>query len=490
MNTRLMGGMRLASIAAVAVWTGGQLLAQQPTDNSTKKPGAKKPAARPDPDTAETRALAAPDDPSTLLTKPKTNKKGDDDSSAPVDKPVKSQSPEYILRVNDDPFADTPQAPKTDAGKTGDKTKPADAPATDAPKSTGKATDDTKPATGASGAKPARNGKTLLDFTTPDKGTDEKPADDKTTKPTSKPAGDDLFGNTPKTLKKDSDNPFEESPGKPSTSAGSADQPKKSPLDLPTDIKPSELELSPAQALLKKGQDLIDAGKYKQAIDPIKQSIKMAPTDATGPYQLGIAYRMLGEYDDAIDAFSDALKQDAELGDAYLRRGVCWYYKGEYNLAAADFEDAAGVNYNDPRPLTWKGITLAQRGQLRDAVNAYSQALRFDNRYSLAHVNRGLSYIALQEYDKAVDDFDQAIRSSPKDSNLYVRRGIAQAGSGDWQAAVRSYTAAIRLDPKNAEAYIDRGWAYQQLGDQAKAAADTAKGRELQSTGNKVSTSR
>jgi len=106
----------------------------------------------------------------------------------------------------------------------------------------------------------------------------------------------------------------------------------------------------------------------------------------------------------------------------------------------------------------------------------------------LAHVNRGLAYLALQDYDKAAADFDQAIRNSPKDAMLYFRRGLAQGGAGNWQAAVKSYSEAIRLNPQYAEAFRNRSAAYQQLGDSARAQADGAQWQQLQKAANAATT--
>jgi tetratricopeptide (TPR) repeat protein len=280
---------------------------------------------------------------------------------------------------------------------------------------------------------------------------------------------------------------------KPGDSA--AEKPQK-PTDILLDTKTTEPPPSPGQAELKRGQDLIEAGKYSEAVEPLKKSIKLLPgspaTDsAPAHYELGIAYRMLNRFDDAIEEFSEALRIDPAIQDAVLRRGICWYYKDEYSLAQADFDEAAGAggDNHDARPLTWKGMTLIKLGQIREAVNTYSEALRFDNRYAPAHVNRGLAYLALREYDRAIADFDQAIRSTPKDASLFYKRGVAQGALGDFRAAVKSYTEAIRINPKYADAYSNRSAAYQRLGDTAKAQADATRSLELKSAANRAAQS-
>jgi tetratricopeptide (TPR) repeat protein len=400
-----------------------------------------------------------------------------------------------------DPFADEtsdakPAAAEKSAGKSDEKLSP--------------------PKPGLKAKTDAKSAKDLDDpfaTTPPAKKADVKPS---LTDPFPEPKATD--SKTPAKTTKHSDNPFEEKePGKlgdakspadtkpqpdnplpdtkPLPDAKTPDTGPRSPADLLKDTRSTEPEPTPGQAELKKGQELLDAGKYSDAIAPLKDAIKKAPTDG-GPgtadaahNALGIAYRMLSRYDDAIEEFSEALKLNAELGDAYFRRGICWYYKDEYPLAQADFEDAAATTEKErdrTRPLTWKGMTLVRQGLVRDAVNVYSEALRYDNAYAAAHINRGLAYLSLKEYPKAIADFDQAIRSTPKDASLYFKRGVAQSGSGDWTAAVKSYSEAIRLNPKYADAYGNRSLAYRRIGDTAKSQADAEKSQQLKTDADRA----
>ena len=416
-----------------------------------------------------------------------SDKKENTRSDAAKTAPSKSTTNSGAKAKLPDPFADE---------ATGVVEKPADkASDTRADKST-----DTKPdkSSGKGAAKPEEP------FAeTPSKGRFDKKADSKPAKGPTDPFGDstptktdlgsgadsdksskkspDKTGKTEPALlpgadasKKSSLNPFEDKddskPGdkkpddaKPSemksdekkpTESGTEKQPQK-PSDILLDTKTTEPPPSPGQAELKQGQDFIAAGKYTEAIEPLKKSIKLFPalpaTDsAPVQYELGIAYRMLNRYDDAIKEFSEAIKTDPAIPDAMLRRGICWYYKDEYSLAQADFDEAAGINSNDPRPLTWKGMTLVKVGQIRDAITAYSEALRFDSRYVPAHINRGLAYISLREYGKAVADFDQAIRSTPDDASLFYKRGVAQAHwaiSARRSSRTRKRSGSIRSTP-------------------------------------------
>ena len=61
---------------------------------------------------------------------------------------------------------------------------------------------------------------------------------------------------------------------------------------------------------------------------------------------------------------------------------------------------------------------------------------------------------------------------------VYYSSGLAYAYDGNEQA-IQYYDEAIRLDPNYAKAYYGRGLAYEEIGEEAKAAADFAKAKQL-----------
>jgi tetratricopeptide (TPR) repeat protein len=250
----------------------------------------------------------------------------------------------------------------------------------------------------------------------------------------------------------------------------------------PSDQPSTENDLVPGQADFQQGEDLRAAGKYAQAIEAYKKAIKISKGDPSQFVAIGICYRMLDRYDEAIAAFSNAidLHPGAEdIAEAYLRRGICWFHKGEYGPALLDFDEASGLVNTDARAPTWKGMTLARQGRMLDAVNTYSIAILNDNRYVLAHVNRGLAYAALQDYRKAIYDFNAALNVTPNDATLYYKRATVQSLSGDYRAAIQSDNEAIRLNPRYAPAYQNRSEAYRQLGNSAKADSDSQRAQQL-----------
>ena len=61
----------------------------------------------------------------------------------------------------------------------------------------------------------------------------------------------------------------------------------------------------------------------------------------------------------------------------------------------------------------------------------------------------------------------------------YSNRGFAYYNQEEYEKAIVDYSKSIELDPTDAGVYSLRGLAYELLGDEKKAAADSAKAKEL-----------
>jgi tetratricopeptide (TPR) repeat protein len=297
------------------------------------------------------------------------------------------------------------------------------------------------------------------------------------------------------------DNPFRDDPDQPADEKAPPPRdarPRGDLTDSPSPSDASDGEMLPSgldPELASAYNDLLTAGKFAEAIPLLESAAKQLPTQIVDVSQLdaiwyvwhrlGIAYRMTERYDEAINAFGAAaqaaryaLSPNAEAMSR-LSRGIVWFYKGEPRIAAAEFDQAASAAINDPRPEFWKGVVLASQERYRDAITAYSSALRLYNDYPLARNNRGLAYLKIGEYDFAVADFDEVIRQMPNSASAYYKRAIALGRRGDLRQAVSSYDEAIRLDPDFAPAYYNRGLVHRRLGNTQQANADLAKAREL-----------
>jgi TolA-binding protein len=119
------------------------------------------------------------------------------------------------------------------------------------------------------------------------------------------------------------------------------------------------------------GYFLLEAGAHKEAIDVLKEAVKIKPDFADAYYYLGVAYEKSGK--------------DTEAGDAY-RRTV---------KAAPDFTDA----------YFSLGMIYGRMGKYRDAADALRSAVRLEPDYADARYNLGLAYLLLRDRASALEEY-------------------------------------------------------------------------------------
>ena len=155
---------------------------------------------------------------------------------------------------------------------------------------------------------------------------------------------------------------------------------------------------------------------------------------------LGAALAHLGRLDDAADAYRRALQLDPHYPEAHRNYGVCRLRAGDLDEAERGFREAIRLRPDFPEAINnligvlrtrqqfveaiqWAerlvemrpsdplqrfelGAVLQRAGRLAEAVAAYSEAVRLKPDYAAAHLNRGLTLLALGEFQQGWQAFE------------------------------------------------------------------------------------
>jgi tetratricopeptide (TPR) repeat protein len=157
--------------------------------------------------------------------------------------------------------------------------------------------------------------------------------------------------------------------------------------------------------------------------------------------------------------------------------------KKELEIAKAEKPNLGPFNVvvNRLSAIDWfeKGYAFLIAGRNKEAMEAYTRAIKLDPKYALAYFNRGLTYARLEDNRQAIKDLDRAIELDPKLALAYITRGLTYSLLGDNRQAIKNFDRVIELNPKDAKAYSKRGFAYSLLGDYRQAIKDFDKAIEL-----------
>lgn len=107
----------------------------------------------------------------------------------------------------------------------------------------------------------------------------------------------------------------------------------------------------------------------------------------------------------------------------------------------------------------------ADKGEIKEAIAFYNEAIRLDNQNATARYHRGLVLLEINP-TKAIEDFNFCENSG----NTYVEtlifspRGRAHGMLKNYQQAISDFDMAISLYPNDINSYLDRAVTYEYMG--------------------------
>ena len=270
-----------------------------------------------------------------------------------------------------------------------------------------------------------------------------------------------------------------------------------------------------ANEKLAKGDKLLNAGNYEEAIKLFDEAIKLNSNLALAYNDRGEAYRYLGKfyeavenynkaieinpnfdwpysnrgvvnmddygrYELAIQDFNKALKLNPNYAIAYGNRGWAYYNLKKYDLAIKDCDKAIKLNPKLSFTYNNRGVIYKTLEQYDKAIADYGKAIENNPKHRWAYTNRAYIYLTiLKQYDKAIADYTKAVENNPNHGWAYYYRGLAYYNLGQYDLAIQDYDKAIELNPNNSDAYSSRELAYVALGKTQGADSDSAEANEI-----------
>lgn len=113
-----------------------------------------------------------------------------------------------------------------------------------------------------------------------------------------------------------------------------------------------------------------------------------------------------------------------------------------------------------------RGRTHHDRGEIAQAIAAYSEAIRLEPNVAQHYLGRGQAYASYAEVHRAIADFSEAIRLDPDNFDAHVSRALVfSRNKADSAKAAADLQAAVRIRPDCARDFM-RKWRFYQHADQ------------------------
>lgn len=264
------------------------------------------------------------------------------------------------------------------------------------------------------------------------------------------------------------------------------------------------------------GLTFLKMESYPRAVDALQKTLTLDPTYVAAHHSLALAYLGQQELGKARDTAKEALKLDADYqpvislleainpsftpmekqtsqqseADAptdsqeqitpkqemHYELGIVYRNAKRHPEAIAEFQKAIDLDPNSVSAHTRLGGVYLEIGQLDDAENAATTALKIDaNSQPARQLLEAIKQARPTPIPTESSEETKTALDIP-DARKYYERGEAFLNNKQYNEAAAAFKSAIKADPNFADAYCGLGIAYLEMGalDDAKAAVETA----------------
>jgi len=264
------------------------------------------------------------------------------------------------------------------------------------------------------------------------------------------------------------------------------------------------LELCPdhMEANVKLGTQHLRGGRFADAAQSFSQALELNDRLISAYIGAGVAQHATGKTDDALQSFEIArsiepnssllfsevarmqLKADfSKASDAALAPApdpsiacpsVDVVDDPKQDLIATQIEKLRDAIRRHPNhaDLHYRlGLLLRNRGQIEDAIDAYTAAIEINPCYIKALIKLGLAQKEMDRVDDATETFARAMKVQPDYLDVHYQLGLLFAQRHQFETALEHFESAAEGNPRNLDFQANLAVALQNVGliDRARA---------------------
>ena len=221
------------------------------------------------------------------------------------------------------------------------------------------------------------------------------------------------------------------------------------------------------EQLIEAGVNLVDTGKYRLAIqslkdcdEPFADALRMEAYNGLNRKKKAIRYGM--EY---LDALGRQNVNDSTISvNSYVTVDVADILDKNWKYAVRQIQKRlTGQEYNTQLQMML-GTLYQINGYYNDAIEQYDKTIEYCESIGLGvfgtdwlYLWKSTCYYGLEDYEKAIKTISQAIDATySKDDSHICQRGFYYMQAGKYDEAMEDYAKATEINPDNALVYFGR----------------------------------
>ena len=197
-------------------------------------------------------------------------------------------------------------------------------------------------------------------------------------------------------------------------------------------------------------------GKHEMSMRCFRSILKNPPrplSETDIQFQIGHVYEFQGEYDKAKESYESVLQSSPN--HAKVLRQLGWLYHQTNSFTSQEkavelLETSIKIEPNDSQSWYLLGRCYMAQKDHTKAYESYQQAVYKDGGNPIFWCSIGVLYYQIGQFRDALDAYTRAIRINPYMNEVWLNLGILyESCNNQLQDAIDAYTRALELDPKN-----------------------------------------
>ncbi|HEY5948068.1 MAG TPA: tetratricopeptide repeat protein [Kofleriaceae bacterium] len=204
------------------------------------------------------------------------------------------------------------------------------------------------------------------------------------------------------------------------------------------------------------------AGRKKEARADYEAAIKGMEED--DPNRRDVAARLAsllrdaGEYEDAVEVLRETVRVSGTSARIYTELGQIYIAQKRLELAQLVLAKALELDAKDPAVYNALALLAQRQGKAQEAFERYDQAVSLDASYIDARFNKATVLLDAGDYARAKTELAAIVEKKQEDYAAWVSLGVAHRGLKEFPEARKAFERVIKEAPKRSSPRADAMW--------------------------------
>lgn len=231
--------------------------------------------------------------------------------------------------------------------------------------------------------------------------------------------------------------------------------------DLAADAFGKALKLKPGNtpSLLARAEAHRRAGRRRDARDDYETALKSTeeddPNRKDAAARLASLLRDAGEFDDAVEVLRNTVRVSGTNARIYTELGLIYIAQKRLELAQLVLVKAAELDTKDPAIYNAFAVLALRQGKAQEAFERFDQAVSLDPTYIDARFNKAAVLLDAGDYARAKAELTKIVEKRPDDYAAQVALGVALRGLKEFPEAKKTWDRVIKEAPRRSTSRAD-----------------------------------